>query len=426
MGFVSELKKAGSKIAGAASALGGFMAGAEVPNNVFPSNPIMSQYNLNEDNLFTVDVEAYEQPTFTIQNTGEGGILGGYKLDVAKKEKVIFAAQLLYSDTTFAISHSHSWGESMLTTALKNVGGLSQVAKKLAAVESALRVKPGESVASDGVTTEFNAFNSVDVADVYQGSGKQSFDVTFYAVAYDDPINEVILPSLLFTYLSYPRQSDKIPDWIYSLENIKTSLTSPDKGKGKADSVIADSVKKINNTLATKEAQEATASAFRTRVGKVPPSWRVSTSNGLLTMENAHIKDVTTTYYGPWLANPTGDQQSVLSKIVTGVGALAGGGLPLAEVFPGAGGIVGGIENFFSKSVSSGEVKVKGLPSYCEIKLSFESNFSQMFAEEWINPYADKLAGGKTEVNTVGKPPGGSTRRPSPLDGFVPGKTRFP
>ena len=381
------------------SSITGFLGGASTPNLIYPTNSLLNSYNLNENNLFTVYVTAFDPPQFGVKSK---------KLSQIKPPIELFNAQLLYSDTAFSINHTHKWGEGTMNSALKTVGGIPQLAQKAQALVNLFKdSKDGEPAGPSSIATEYNKFNTVDVADVYQGSGKQTFDITFYAVAHKDPINEVVLPCLVFTYLSYPRQTEVPPEWLLALDAATQATLSENNdqvggGKVGANGEITEGLKKIVDKFADESFKKGTEGVFRSRIGKVPPSWTVKTSNGLLDMANAHISNITTTYYGPWLKPPSEEQTSLLQNIITGAGAIAGGGLPLAEVFPGAdaitGGVTGLLEGIFGGGKKAGEVELKGMPSYAEIKVTFESNFQQTFAEEWIKPYSSIAAGGKLNV----------------------------
>jgi hypothetical protein len=351
---------------------GGAFSGGRVGNTFLPTNEFIQQYGLQSGSLFRVKLTAYKNTSVDI-SLGEGGP----KVKSDQEPEPLFEAEVLHNKAELNINHSHQWGD-----------GRGLVSSTLNAMKSGVlgfnanqilnTLKGASNLVEEGSTpaiNEFNSFGAMDIAQVYQGNSAPEFTLSFSLMATTDPLAEVIVPSLVFSYFSYPTLSkDKDITNLFQMMDKSATDFLGGIGGGNQSEQKGKNVEKNSKNVLT-EAYDAVKNVakgkWRYRVGNAPPFWVLSSSNGLVFMPNAHISSVNITYYGPWLEAPA--KGSLLSSL----GSIAGGGFSPTQVFPNSQ-VVG---SFFPSMGAEG-FKLGGYPTHASVDITFQHTLSTRFGEE--------------------------------------------
>jgi len=393
--------------------LGGLAAGSSTV--LFPNNPLLTDYGINSDKLFKINLKAYQPLPIRLRpnnNRVDYVHQTGANMKIAEFDVV-------YSGDSFSVSHIHNWDQSALG------GGLQTLANTIGSVLPGGLAGVGSSAASilDGsasLHTRTDTFGDIDVAPVYKGSGEQKIEISFVLLTHSDPITEVVLPAQLLTYLTYPKidNDQTLNKLIDSLGNLKDKLIK-DLGEtvGKTVGAVTGIVKNLSESTEAKVSaaaqqqydkltgvvQDQIKSFIRYRVGIAPPVWVITCSNGSQFLGNAHCKSITVEYHGPWLGAPETPSFAAAAKSFVNSSELPS---ILSTIFPSA----GILSDFGINDILTGSNK-GGYPSYATINMTFQSNHKLMFGEEWLLSLGgDRL--NKIKVGAVGE----VVKRASPID----------
>ena len=391
--------------------LGGLAAGSSTV--LFPNNPLLTDYGINSDKLFKINLKAYQPLPIRLRpNNNRVDYIHqtGANMKIAEFDVV-------YSGDSFSVSHTHHWDESFfggaaqaLSKSIGDVlpGGLAGFAS------TAASILQGETA----FHTRSDTFGDIDVAPVYKGSGEQQIEISFVLLTHSDPINEVVLPAQLLTYLTYPKidndqtlnklitKSEAFTDTVVKGAGkiLKTGVNAISQAFSKDPPAEAgDRAKEKVDTKLTRGLVDHIKSFLRYRVGIAPPVWVITCSNGSQFLGNAHCKSITVEYHGPWLGAPETPSFAAAAKSF-----VNSSGLPsiLSTIFPSA----GILSDFGINDILTGSNK-GGYPSYATINMTFQSNHKLMFGEEWLLSLGgDRL--NKIKVGAVGE----VVKRASPTD----------
>lgn len=365
----------GGGLGGLGGALGGLFSGGKVGGNFLPSNSIVNSYGIDQGSLFRIKMSAYKNTEVKLSTQG-----GNVKVDSKPATSAMAEFEVLHNAESLTISHDHKWnGEGMLHQGAKlfNQGLMGLKGKDVINF-----LKGASNLVNRGsaqVATGFNAFSSVDVAKIYNGNTPPTFTVRFVLLATSDPLLEVVLPSIIFTYLSYPRLSNEgeVSNFIQNLDsNNAASLggifSNAGQTTGKVEATQQQAQSKLKQMF--KAVKDVTQGKWRFRVGHAPPFWKVSSSNGLVHMANCHISNITTEFFGPWVEAPN---HSALDGFANGNSGI---GLDPTSVFPSStqlGGLGDVLGSLTSKNLG-------GYPTYANINITFQHALENMFGEEWL------------------------------------------
>lgn len=366
---------------------------------LLPMNSIIRDYGMLDGQTFKVKVRALQPKPIELFPNSDGM---DTKKD-ANPEIVVF--EVFYSADSITINHAHSWGDSMVGGMVKTA---AQAAGKigLSSLVSMANAAANKKPVISGVVRQ-DSWMDVDVAPIYQGTAGQKLDLTFYLVAHDDPLKEVVIPAQILTYLTYPKlQVDSSAlQLIAKYVSEVSGLTGDALNKATAN-ILKDLENNKDIPAALKDAiltavqiagrfsgqpGDQIASSFRLRFGSPPPIWQISCSNGSLFMISAHVSNLSVTYYGPWLSSKS--QASLLKDIGTALASGKPGLSSIASIYPSAS--VLGMAGNGLMDMLLGSNK-GGYPSYAEITMSFESNFTSVFGEEWLLSLNPSLVTTKT------------------------------
>jgi hypothetical protein len=363
---------------------------ADVKNIVLPFNNLVGKL-FNEKNLFKIYLTAFDQATgYTTMNSD-----GRSVITQSNTSEVLANLDIIYNQQTLPIVHSHKYEGDALST-VSNV--LNSLQSTIGGVTPAQVV--GNMSESGNTYSRTGYFASTDLAPIYKGSAPPEITVSFTLFAYDNPLNEVLIPCQLLTYLTYPRS--------FSLLKMKKSKTPDEETKKDIDSVrskvnamglgirtpnasVANMIYE-NNKLESLDdravGKQEAPEGFRFVNAKAPPRWTLRTSNNTFALETCHCSSITVTYYGPWIGRPkiTDDEAKYFKMITDGFrGVGAGISEATKEIYSrGTGGEIKPITDSSSS----------GLPCYADIQMKFTSNYTYMYAEEWlINNKGETKAG---------------------------------
>ena len=379
---------------GAGLIKGLFSGNARLGDTFLPNNDLLTEYGITDsNNLFSVNLQAFKPPVISVKKTK-----GGSEVNPESTPTPLKTFDVLYSGQNLKIDHNHKFDTSQLGSIVNKFFN-EEVAfgfkgKDIAAqfAEAAKLFKEGDQ--NIEAKLDWNTFSSVDVAKAYKGSTPPSITINFTLLASKDPLREVVLPCLALTYLSYPRLSDdSLLSTIVSLAtaagdgaasifgqaglgNLGAGDDKTKKDAEELEKLATGKLKEIYTKL--KSSYEG---RWRAQTGYPPPFWQVTCSNGLFSMKNASLSNLSINYNGPWLAAPPpANILSTLAKFADGTSV----GFPVSEVFPGSsiGSIASDILGLFS---AKGDGTFKGMPTYAEVTMTFENNFTQLYAEDWIN-----------------------------------------
>lgn len=398
----------------------GLFNGGAVNQTFLPWNDIIRTYNFDKDSLFRVRINAYSQtaPSLSVGPSGP-------QVTTIADPSPIWQCELLHNEDSLTISHDQNYGDigglvgeglQLFDKGIMGVGGVDV----LRGLQSVKNLASGTNVSSTipPFRSEWNDFASVDIAKAYKGtSNPQNFSTSFILFADKDPFMDVVVPSVIFAYLSYPAidKTKSVKELLSSFGNavegaggklgksISSAFGKLDEGVAGPNTEIAEKAGeyvKDASTIIKDLVTGVIKDRWRVRIGNPPPYWTVSSSNGIIFLNNAHLKEVSITYHGPWL-KPGAKAAGIagLAEKLTGKGGMlggAGGDLSSAagDIFGGAtggsisvlgGGAKEGISSLLGKMAGGGGgSNLSGFPSYAEVKLTFVSNFSQVFAEEML------------------------------------------
>jgi hypothetical protein len=351
----------------------GLLTGSFVGPTFLPMNDLIREYGLENGSLFRVKMSAFKNTQVTL-STKEGGPF----IKSKPPTQPLFEAEVLHNEKSLSMNHQHNWGQSQ---------GLIGQAQK--AMEKGFLGMKGDTIinalkgATDlvqrdqtNVINEFNTWGSFDVAEVYQGNSAPSFKVKFALIASKDPLIEVVIPSLIFTYFSYPSLSKEkdIGNMVGAIKKMGQGAAGvlgfgDSSGKKSATTIVDKAQRTLEDTW--KAIKDVSAGKWRYRVGDAPPFWMVSSSNGLIHLPNCHISNIDVNYFGPWVEAP--EEKSVLEAVS---GLASSSGLTPEMVFPNSS-LIGS----FGTNSNSG---LGGYPTYATVEITFKHAFTKIFGEEFL------------------------------------------
>ena len=384
----------------------GFFNGAATDRLFIPFNDLIKTYNLDVNSLFRVKLSAFS--TYFPMVDKEGVNKG------PSDPNAIWENELLYNEESVRVNHSHNYGTVgglpgfVVENFNKGALGFSgtDVVRAVQAFDDMMNSTRTMSEIQSSVSpfrTAWNDFSSLDTAKAYQGSSKpQTFTASFYLMASRNPLFEVVIPATVFAYLSYPTiNPSKRVNILKQLANAASNLGSGERsenylkelanslknrdvegtGKGILDGmalVVSETIDFIKDVT-----QGTYGDKWRYRIGDPPPYWTVSSSNGIIHMNNAHISDIDITYFGPWLKNTSSNAGGEVIRLLKGANinpqTMIGDVLQSSNSVGRSGFDTGSLLN----AISEGDTdELSGFPSYAEVKVTFESNFNQVFGEE--------------------------------------------
>lgn len=370
--------------------LGGLFSGGKVGPKFLPYNDLIQSYGMDTGSLFRVKMSAFKQPEIRLNSKG-----GNVNVDNVPTTEPLAEFETLYGGDSLSISHDHQYGEAggligMVKNAFQSGGALGLNNMQLLNV-----VKGVDNLIKKDTTTllnQFNSFSDLDVSKIYKGNTPPEFTVTFTLIASKDPLLEVVLPALIMTYLSYPRLSnDKdvgnilktmdgaVSKGLAALPLPKNKVTTTE---GQTPEQIKETENQQKNILQqTYESfKNSVAGKWRYRVGHAPPFWIVSSSNGIIYMPNAMLRNVTVNYFGPWVQAPPRKSLITFFNSAANAGGFGAGGiLDPKVVFPDTKAI-----KYDASSFLKGITNLGGYPSYATVSMTFQHAFDRMFGEEWL------------------------------------------
>jgi len=364
----------------------------------YPYNSLLTDYGIGKNSqVFSVRIVAFAHPdTFT----GASGVNNVPPTKLAEFE-------IIQCTPSVTLNHSHNYGgDSWLHGFINGVNGsafmgldLSTIANMVSTTMSQIEGK------STAIQTPWNTFGGFDLASAYQGSTAPSFSVDFNLVTHNNPLTDVVIPSVLLSYLSYPkidkmRGTDKLVEVLSNQTSRLSAAISTFAGAlGNTEGTAENTVKEAINitqkglTTAATIAKNLSAGKWRHTVGTAPPYWTLRCSNGIYGMMNASLADVSITYNGPWIEATNAGIVGQLSTLLSNTGMT---GLNPSSVLSSAtsGLDVSAVSDFFK----GGANKYKGYPTSANVKLTFVNNYSKVFGEEIISSMQGHQ-GGKLGIN---------------------------
>jgi hypothetical protein len=366
-------------------------------NFTFPISTLLNDYNIDLSDLFTFRLQAIQNEPPVFERSDSSGIV---VKDVGKTK--LFDFEIIYKNSSIQIDHNHDWEDMpMFSTegAVTNLGGLIKKYSSLGIAGTAITAL--NAIFAEGSdkakgATRKNSFGSLDTAPIYKGSGKQSITLQFTLMAHNNPVSEVVIPSLLLTYMTYPKSSTRPEGIIDAMTKALTEeknkieqqlKVGEDEGSKAKLNAINKVASNVINTFGI-----ADKDTWRFVIGAPPPKWTISASNGIYHLEKCHCKSINITYHGPWIKPPDGTTVGnmlgqIANKSTVGLGELS------KSVFPNS--------TEFSKDFLTGtksDTPLKGLPSYADVSMTFEADFDQLFGEEFLLGAAG-FGGGKVNVS---------------------------
>jgi hypothetical protein len=378
----------------------GVMNASAINNTVLPSSDIIKKYNLDMGSLFKLTCEAtyVEAPTMMAV---EGGI--AFLPNVPKKP-VRFEA--ICNAESFTMNHQHNFGDSDST-----VGQIINMFQNSGIAKGALEVAragagavkhtsdTGSVVGAEApLATPWNTFSGVDVARAYQSTEPLSFELSMVLVADSDPLIDVVVPASYLTFLTYPSQSP-VQNTDALFEGFKEVLAglekSPedkekegDQGEDNPELLSLKGVlSEIINGGRDALRESGLAENVRLKVGTPPPIWKITSSNGIIQLDTANVRNLNITYHGPWISSPNARRQiernSPIVNQYLGLSKDKIQGLNNDQIT--------NIEEVIANQRSG-----NGYPSWAEVKMTFTNTFGIMFAEEAVQGMIqqDKTVGG--------------------------------
>jgi hypothetical protein len=377
----------------------GILGSSKATDIFFPKNPLISDYGIGGKGgqNFTVKIAAYKQPEITISKETKGTTVTANTSPHSLGE-----FEILYAPSSLTLSHSHNFGNNnIITKGLKMLDSGSKVfglggGDVLSVMQSAnqLATKKEDGGGSTTFKNAWNTFGALDMAKAYEGTSIPSFNLNFSLVAHTDPLLDVVIPATYLTYLTYPKISSgnkNVSDILDMIGQNASSILNTAQGilgnssktsetQDKSANAADKSKKELNKF--SDMVKEATVGKWRYLVGDAPPFWTLSTSNGVFGMVNASVTNITVEYHGPWIKSPTSNTTDSLKNAISNMGGSSIGFDP-TKIFGDS--VTGGIgaEDVLGDLFSS-DPQMKGYPSYANVSLTFENNYSQMFGEELL------------------------------------------
>jgi hypothetical protein len=366
----------------------GVISGTAINGLVLPSNPLITEYNMDKGSLFKV----YCKATYVEAPTLQGGPKGIGTYGNVPEDPIYFEA--ICNADTLTMSHEHRYDKlgglmGVVADFMKSAVGTSytEAARAGANLQQASAIELG---------TEWNTFAGWDISKAYQGTNPLTFELSLVLIAHKDPLLEVVLPAASLTYLSYPVTS-KTNNTDNLMNLITTAVNACSTGEPKKEPKKDDKGNAISN-LITDLVNDATgivdklrkfaedqqfANRAKYKVGSPPPTWSIETSNGIVSMDSCHISNLSVVYHGPWISSPTAEEQlkDMSPKILTKLGVTSiNGKVDFNNV---------DVSSFNDDQVANLDQLVAlqragGYPSWAEIKIKFENNFHMLFGEEVI------------------------------------------
>jgi hypothetical protein len=386
----------GSLKDGILSAFGFGKAGTAV---FYPYNSLLTDYGIGENSqVFSVRLIAYAHADTKV----------GSKVDQVPNTKIA-EFEIIQSTPSVTLSHSHSYGgDSFIHQLANGVNGATFLGlnfSTIAEMVNGTMIQVGGGSAA--VSTPWNTFGGLDLAKSYTGSQAPSFKVEFNLVTHNNALTDVVIPSILLSYLSYPKVDNKrgINEMIKILAKQSNSILQAATkfigglGDSGAEKTAKEGVDKALDGLKTlrDSIKNLSAGKWRYTVGQAPPYWTLRCSNGIYGMMNASLADVTITYNGPWLDATKASLGSTLGGLLQVASGSMTGLNPQSILGEDTGGFdVKSLTDFFGGGVN----QFKGYPTSATVSLTFVSNYSKVFGEEIIASM-EGHTGAKVGVNLI-------------------------
>jgi hypothetical protein len=376
---------------------------------LFQFNTMLNDYQYLSDKFFKVRLSARD-----VQYTHLDPKLQKIAPTTSDKSPIdgFFNLDLLYSGSTFSVNHSHQWGANKRgglltllgatgkgeidTSALNDIIGKLSKEGTFATTKGALinAIKSGGKFTDGNFTTaqkqlinseiQNQNFDKVDLSNAYEGSTPLSFTITTTLMTYEDPMRDVVFPCKILEYLSYPKTKASggllsiLRDFGYSVQTPSDVPFKPE-----AWEKIRDGIFKVQSN----QGAEKSGLNIQSRKGSPPPVWSVKFSNGLHSLDNCALTNVSVNYFGPWLEKPKelSDKDGLQrffniegnGEQVTSQGKKGKTGKDFAQsIFASSDQMTA--EEISKERDSAGR---GGYPSYAEVSLTFTDNFSNPFGE---------------------------------------------
>jgi hypothetical protein len=360
----------------------GWLRNGKIGNLFLPENKVLGDYRIKTSpGLFTFKCTAFRSPEMSVKGVNDNG-KKSIAVDVETNPEPLSEFEFVYSGESFNMSHSHNFGEprgvvgmlkSFFDKGVLGVGGNTI----LAVMESMDELF---TTGQTSIKTDWNAFGALDLAKSYQGTNAPEVKISFVLFTTDDPFYDVVLPATFLTYMSYPRLS-KTKDEIEEMLSVLVGFL-----QGKAGNSSTNQPKQSNDKTFYGKLKDAAPDKWRYRLGYAPPTWVISSSNGMYHLNNASLRNVDVTYHGPWLPSSIVVTNDQINSALNGIGNLGNQKLAIGQQNSSKASQTFKTNTPYNNANSKQgqNVNVRGFPSWAEVTLTFASNFEQIFGEEWM------------------------------------------